>query len=76
MHETMLETTVTYSIDYQGKRCTVEHVPARVCQETGEARFAPETVERIQAQIQGGSPPDRVLEMPVFDFARSPAQLQ
>ncbi len=36
MKETMVETKVTYTLEYGGKFFIVENVPARVCQETGE----------------------------------------
>ena len=54
MKETMLETEVTYTLAHDGKFFLVEHVPARVCRETGEQYFAPETVERIRSAIKGG----------------------
>lgn len=69
MKETMIDTTVTYTIQYAGKFYIIEHVPARVCQETGEQFFAPETVEHIQAIIKGKSHPVRVIETPIFEYA-------
>lgn len=69
MKETMIETTVTYTLAYGGKLYVIEHVPARVCQETGEEFFAPDTVEHIQALVQGNRPPRRVIETPVFEYA-------
>lgn len=47
MKETMVETTVTYTIEHEGKFYIVENVPARVCKETGEQFFLPETVEHL-----------------------------
>jgi hypothetical protein len=47
----------------------VENVPARVCLETGERFFAPETVERLQQTVWEGRRPHRVIETPVFEFA-------
>ena len=69
MKETMVETKVTYTLEYGGKFYIVEHVPARVCQETGEQYFAPETVEQLQSLIKGNRKPSRVIETPVFDYA-------
>ena len=69
MKETMIETEVTYILEYGGKFYIIEHVPARVWQETGEQFFSPETVERIQALIKGGRKPSRVIETPVFEYA-------
>jgi len=68
MKETMVETDVTYALELGGKFYIIEHVPARVCQETGEQFFSPETVERIQALIKGGRKPSRMIEPPVFEY--------
>lgn len=68
MQETMIETKVTYTLDLDGNFYIIEHVPARVCRETGEQFFSPETVERIQALIKGGAEPARVVETPVYEY--------
>ena len=68
--ETMVDQEVTYTLDLGGKLIMIEHVPARVCMETGEQFFSPETVERIQRTIWEQKKPSRVIETPVFDFAR------
>lgn len=69
MKETMIETEVTYTFVLDGKFFLIEDVPARVCQETGEQTFSPETVEHIQALIRGGKKPDKVIETPVYKYA-------
>jgi YgiT-type zinc finger domain-containing protein len=69
MKETIIETEVTYTLVHSGKFYIIEHVPARVCQETGEQFFSLETVERIQVLIKGGKNPDRVVETPVYEYA-------
>lgn len=46
--ETFEEQKATYVLEQQGKVLIIENVPARVCRETGERLFAPETVERLQ----------------------------
>ena len=69
MQETLIETTVNYTIEYQGQLYLIEQVPARVCQETGEEYFSPETVEHIQALIKSGRPPARVNATPVYRYA-------
>ena len=69
MEETRIETDVTYTLEFSGKFYIIEHVPARVCQETGEQFFSPETVERIRALIKGERKPSRVIETPVFEYA-------
>ncbi len=63
-----MKTTVTYTVEHYGKLYVIENVPARVCQETGEEYFAPETVEHIQAIIAGSATPVRVIEAPVYDY--------
>ena len=69
MKETMYDTKVTYTWEHSGKFFIVENVPARVCRETGEQYFAPETVEHIQAIIKSKKRPDKVIETPVFNYA-------
>jgi YgiT-type zinc finger domain-containing protein len=69
MKETLIETTVTYTLEHNGRVIVVEHVPARVCAETGEQLFAPETVERIQSLVNGAQQPARVIETPVYEYA-------
>jgi YgiT-type zinc finger domain-containing protein len=69
MKETMIEAEVTYTVANKGQFYIIEHVPARVCKETGEQFFSPETVERIQAMIKGEKKPDRLIETPVFEYA-------
>jgi YgiT-type zinc finger domain-containing protein len=65
----MIETEVTYTLELGGRFYIIEHVPARVCQESGEQFFSPETVERIQALLKGGKEPARVIETPVYEYA-------
>jgi YgiT-type zinc finger domain-containing protein len=69
MKETMVNTTATYTLERDGKLVVVEHVPARVCVETGEQFFAPETVEHLQSLINGEKTPARVIETPVYEYA-------
>lgn len=68
MKETMIETEVTYALEHDGKSYIVEHVPARVCRETGEQFFSPETVEHMHALIKGGKKPARIIKSPVFEY--------
>ena len=53
MKETIIETEVTYTLEFGGEFYIIKHGPVRVCRETGERFFSPETVERIQALITG-----------------------
>ena len=66
--ETFEEQKVTYVLERQGKVLIIEHVPARVCRETGERLFAPETVERLQHIVWEQRTPIRIVETPVFEF--------
>lgn len=68
MSETMIESKVTYTLEHDGKFYIIVHVPARVCRESGEQYFAPETVERIQAIIKNRTKPDKVIETPVYEY--------
>jgi YgiT-type zinc finger domain-containing protein len=69
MKETMVKTEVTYTLEHGGKFYIIKHVPARVCKETGEQYFAPETVEHIQALIKGKKKPVKFVETPVYEYA-------
>jgi YgiT-type zinc finger domain-containing protein len=66
---TFVEQKVTYALEVEGRFVLVENVPARVCVETGERYFAPETVERLQRVFWGDMQPARTVETPVFEFA-------
>ncbi len=67
--ETMVEQKVTYVLEVEGRIIVVENVPARVCLETGERFFAPETVERLQQMIWEDRKPTRIVEAAVFEYA-------
>ncbi len=69
MEETMVNTKVTYTLEHGGNFIIIENVPARVCKQTGEQFFAPETVENIQNIIKSRKRPDRVIETPVYSYA-------
>jgi YgiT-type zinc finger domain-containing protein len=66
--EAFEEQTVTYVLEQQGKVFIIEHVPARVCRETGERLFAPEIVERLQHIVWEQRTPTRIVETAVFEF--------
>ncbi|MBC6478762.1 MAG: type II toxin-antitoxin system MqsA family antitoxin [Hormoscilla sp. GM7CHS1pb] len=66
--EALVETKVNYMLELDGKFVIVENVPARVCLETGERFFSPETVERIQKIFWEKRKPNRVVEASVFEF--------
>ena len=68
-HETIVEKTVTYATEVDGRFVIIENVPARVCLETGERLFSPDTVERLQRTVWGKQTPKRVVQTPVFEFA-------
>ncbi len=69
MHkETMIEKKVTYVLELDKRVIIIENVPARVCLETGEKFFSPETVEKIQETVWSKKKPSRLVETPVFNF--------
>jgi YgiT-type zinc finger domain-containing protein len=67
--ETFVEQKVTYTVEKDGKLFVVENVPARVCLETGEQFFTPETVEQLQRTVWEHKQPKRTIEAPVYEFA-------
>jgi YgiT-type zinc finger domain-containing protein len=67
--ETLVERKVTYALEMNGKFFVIENVPARVCDETGEQFFSPQTVERLQQIVREQHEPKRVIETPVYEFA-------
>lgn len=69
MKETMVRTEITYTLECDGKFFIIEHVPARVCKETGEQFFSPETVEHIQSLIKGRKKPVKMVKTPVYEYA-------
>ena len=68
MKKRVIETEVTYVVEIDGKVCIVERVAARMCRETGEQYFAPETGEHIQALLKNREKPDKVVETPVYEY--------
>jgi YgiT-type zinc finger domain-containing protein len=68
-NETFVEDKVTYALEVNGKIIVVENVPARVCVETGERFFSPETVEKLQHIFWEHPKPKRIIETPVYDYA-------
>ncbi len=66
--ETMVEKKVTYVLELDNRVIIIENVPARVCLETGEKYFSPETVEKIQETVWSKKKPSRLVETPVFTF--------
>ncbi len=67
-NETFVEKTVTYTLEVEGKIILIENVPARICLETGERLFSPETVERLQEMIWLPPKPKRYIQTPVYEF--------
>ena len=67
-NETFDERLVTYTQEMSGRFVVVEHVPARVCRETGETLFSPQTVDRLQKLIRAHLRPLRTIETPVYEF--------
>ena len=68
-NETMVERRVTYILELEEKLIVIENVPARVCLETGERFFSPDTVERLQQMAWEPRKPSRTVRTPIFEFA-------
>lgn len=66
--ERLVESRVTYTLEYEGKFYIVHNVPARVDQDTGEQFFSPATVERLQRVVLGRERPSEVIETPVYEY--------
>ncbi len=67
MKEALKEVRITYTIEHEGRYYVIENVPARICEETGDELFTPETVEHIQGIIKSEKPL-RVMETPVYEY--------
>ncbi len=67
--EILVEREVSYTLEVNGRLIVVENVPARVNLETGEQFFSPDTVKRLQQMIWTQREPQRVIQVPVFEFA-------
>ena len=65
MKESMVETEVTYPLEWNGKFVLIEQLPARVSSETGEQFFSPKTVEQIHNIINERTAPKKTIETPV-----------
>ena len=70
-NETFEVRRVTYTQEVEGRFVIVEGVPARVCRETGETLFSPETVDRLRRLVCGQLRPVRVVETPVYEFGET-----
>jgi YgiT-type zinc finger domain-containing protein len=68
-NETFEERLVTYTQEMGGRFIVIEHVPARVCRETGEQLFSPDIVTKIQTIVRLRLKPTRVIETPVYEFS-------
>lgn len=66
--ETFVEQKVNYTLEMEGKFFIIENVPARVCVETGEQLFSPETVQRIKQLFRGKEKPSRIIKTSVYEF--------
>jgi YgiT-type zinc finger domain-containing protein len=66
--DTMVGRRVAYTLEMNGEFIIIENVPARVCLETGERFFSPQTVERLQQTVWERRTPSRVIQAPVFEF--------
>ena len=62
--QTLVEQSVTYHIEVDGRLLLVENVPARVDVETGERYFAADTVERLQQAVWDRDAPSEMTRLP------------
>ena len=67
--ENLAERLVTYTLEFEGKFYIIKNVPARVNDETGEQYFSPTSVERLQGTILEHVKPQKVIEIPVYEYA-------
>ncbi len=65
----MVNHLVTYTLEHNNKFYIIKHVPARVCLETGEQFFVPETVEKLQDTVWEQKKLKKIIKTPVFEFA-------
>ncbi|MCX7419295.1 MAG: YgiT-type zinc finger protein [Planctomycetia bacterium] len=68
-YETFEERLITYTQRIGDRFILIENVPCRVCVQTGEQLFSPETAEWIRQTVWSEQTPVRVIETEVFDFA-------
>lgn len=68
--EKLLDRLVNYTLEFEGKFYIIENVPARVNAETDEQFFSPVTVERLHRTISGRAKPQRIIETPVYKYAK------
>jgi YgiT-type zinc finger domain-containing protein len=68
-NETFVERRVNYVLEAGDTFIVIRNVPARVCVETGERLFFPETVERLQKMVWEQKQPNCRMEVPVFEYA-------
>jgi hypothetical protein len=66
--EYLVEKTVNYVLEEDGKLFLFEKVPARVNPETGEQLLSPKTFQRLKEIIKEHRKPNRIIETPVFEF--------
>ena len=77
-YETFEERLITYTQQIGDRFILIENVPCRVCVQTGEQLFTPDTAEWIRRTVWSEQTPVRVVETEVFDFANrnNPADLE
>lgn len=66
--EHFVDRRVRYKIDLGDRLVVIEDVPARVCEQTGEQFFSPETTDRIWQIVHGEQRPARVMQADVYDY--------
>ena len=62
------EKLVSETFEVNGETVLVEHIPAKVCKQCGEAIFDIDTGEHIRTLLHNSKPTRRV-SIPVYEFA-------
>lgn len=68
MNETVMATGLTHTVPQGGSFGIVEHVPARVCKETGEELFSCAAATPVQALVKSNRTLGRVMQTPVHPY--------
>ena len=62
---------VTFQHEENGLFILIENVPAEVCSACGETTYSPEVTDRLLRLATQESRPERMIEVPVFNFAKT-----
>mgnify|MGYP001589838211 CR=1 FL=1 len=60
---------ITHPQEYKGRVIILEHVPAEVCRQCGEAFLSPTILDQVQELVWSHAVPKRTTQIPVYDLA-------